>query len=138
MNAIDQVGQILAKLFPNIELVKDDVEQGFNEPCFFIKTIQSTCDVQPNNRLLMQESLDVVYYPKTHTKSECEAIKYVLLTEFKRMDDMAMRKREAKIVDNVLHYTFNVIYRLAEEEGDTLQVLEDFNGGVKFGEKEER
>jgi hypothetical protein len=123
----DVVQSIIAALkqhFPNIKRYGEEIKEGFQAPCFFIKVFPVSHTREQGRRYLRSHSVDIHYFPATayannemHDMAEklYEAMEYVAVNgQICRATEM-----NHEIIDGVLHfyaqYNFHMM-REAEEE----------------------
>ncbi|HBE9334530.1 TPA: hypothetical protein KNH13_002699 [Clostridioides difficile] len=139
-NIIDGISIKLDKSFGNeYTIYSEDVEQGINEPCFFIVPINSSKASYPNARELKKNSFDVHYFPKSNDKSfEINEIAEMLLEELEyiEIDGDLVRgtNMNFEIIDNVLHFFVDYNYfTIKSNDTDKMDTVELF-GGLKRGD----
>ncbi|HCP7239862.1 TPA: hypothetical protein OE977_003834, partial [Clostridioides difficile] len=109
-NIIDGISIKLDKTFgESYTIYSEDVEQGINEPCFFIVPLNPSKVSYPSGRTLKKNSFDVHYFPKSNDKSfEINEIAEMLLEELEyiEIDGDLVRgtNMNFEIIDNVLHF----------------------------------
>lgn len=114
------INQILDKEFPNIAIYGEEIKQGFEEPCFFIKVLSSAQDKQLNIRYKKVVYFDIHYFSdKEDINSDCndmadklyEALEYVKVNEnLYRASNMTH-----EIIDGVLHFMLQFNYHVFKE-----------------------
>lgn len=91
-------------------IYKEDISQGFTEPCFSIVLIRSEKVPYLKNRYLLKHRFDVHFFPKPgkNKKSECYDVADTLHStlEYINVLDFSFRgtKMTSEIVDGVLHF----------------------------------
>lgn len=140
-NIIDGISVKLDKSFgESYTIYSEDVEQGINEPCFFIVPINSSKVSYPNARELKKNSFDVNYFPKSNDKSfEINEIAEMLLEELEyiEIDGDLVRgtNMNFEIIDNVLHFFVDYNYfTMKSNNTEKMNGVELF-GGLKRGDK---
>ncbi|MDB0519976.1 hypothetical protein C4R87_19335 [Clostridioides difficile] len=140
-NIIDGISVKLDKSFgEKYTIYSEDVEQGINEPCFFIVPINSSKVSYPNARELKKNSFDVHYFPKNNDKSfEINEIAEMLLEELEYIsvneDLVRGTNMNYEIIDNVLHFFVDYNYfTIKNNDTDKMDTVELF-GGLKRGDK---
>ena len=115
-NIIDGISIKLDKTFgESYTIYSEDVEQGINEPCFFIVPLNPSKVSYPSGRTLKKNSFDVHYFPKSNDKSfEIDEVAEMLLEELEyiEIDGDLVRgtNMNFEIVDNVLHFFVDYNY----------------------------
>lgn len=119
---VDGIAVRLGQLFPQIDVHRDEIAQGFDAPCFFIKTLRTVQTAKLGNRYFRRHSFDVHYFPRTEGASEeLQEVTDTLLMGFEyiRMGDDLIRasRTEAEIHDGVLHFMADYdVFVLRERE----------------------
>lgn len=96
----------------------EDVEQGLEEPCFFIFSLKPSSKQLTGNRYDRKYPFDIHYFPKSEdSNNEINEVTERLFTalEYISIDSGLIRgtSMNAEIVDNVLHFfiNFNMIVK---------------------------
>ncbi|HGM1082305.1 TPA: DUF6838 family protein [Clostridioides difficile] len=139
-NIIDGISIKLDKSFGNeYTIYSEDVEQGINEPCFFIVPLNPSKTPYPNGRTLKKNSFDVHYFPRSKDKSfEINEIAEMLLEELEyiEIDGDLVRgtNMNFEIIDNVLHFFVDYNYfTIKSNNTEKMNDVELF-GGLKRGD----
>ena len=114
INSIKQaiVDELLA-IYPKHTIYDEDVPQKFKKPSFLITLIEQDYDKRINVKFKSVISFDVAYFsPKetTEIKSDCLEVQLKLLRSFDLISGYRVLNKQAEIVDNVLHFIFNIKY----------------------------
>lgn len=128
----------LSRIVPDAVIYRENQEQGFEEPSFYIYEIMA----DSKGELMAYESRKhlycVMYFPDRSlddpgVKEQCEKMRSKLLDEFRRLDDLSvgLLDRESRIESQALHFTFALRYRVAPV--DDTPKIETFEqrGGLK-------
>ena len=67
---VNGIGLKLSKSFNGIDIHKEELEQGFEEPCFFIDLLNPSEKQIIGNRYLRSYLFDIVYFPKKKSSEE--------------------------------------------------------------------
>lgn len=109
----------------------EDVEQGLEEPCFFIFSLKSSSRQLVGNRYERKYPFDIHYFPKSEdSNNEINEVTERLFTalEYISIDSGLIRgtNMNAEIVDNVLHFfvDFNMIVRKEIPKDPYMEELE--------------
>ena len=119
---VDGIAVRLGELFPDVEVHRDEIGQGFEEPCFFILPLRVAQEAKLGNRYFRRHSFDVHYFPRTDGASEeMQEVTDTLLMglEYILMGDDLIRaaRTEAEIHDGVLHFMADYdVFVLRERE----------------------
>lgn len=139
-NIIDGISVKLDKTFgESYTIYSEDVEQGINEPCFFICTLNPSKVPYPSGRTLKKNSFDIHYFPYSRDKnSEINEIAEILLEELEYIeingDLVRGTNMNFEIIDNVLHFFVDYNYfTLKSNNTDKMNKVELF-GGLKRGD----
>ena len=139
-NIIDGISIKLDKTFgESYTIYSEDVEQGINEPCFFIVPLNPSKVSYPSGRTLKKNSFDVHYFPKSNDKSfEINEVAEMLLEELEyiEIDGDLVRgtNMNFEIVDNVLHFFVDYNYfTIKNNDLNKMDTVELF-GGLKRGD----
>ncbi len=122
-------------LFGNDSVIyTENIEQDFQEPCFYVKLLSANQKQILNNRYYLQHSFDIHYFPGTadknfemfETASKLSALEYIT------SDGNLIRgtKINYQVIDGVLHYLidYNYYVYLSKEEAEKMQTLSVHNG----------
>lgn len=109
----------------------EDVEQGLEEPCFFIFSLKPSSKQLVGNRYERKYPFDIHYFPKDEDNYNNEINEVIerLFTalEYITVDNNLVRgtNMNAEIVDNVLHFfiNFNMIVKKEIEPMETMGSL---------------
>ena len=130
---INAISRKLYELFKIDNIYSDSVEQGLNEPCFFIKEINSEVKDYRAERKRVRKSYCITYLSDKDRFDglDDELIEFgeKLLLNFEIMEDLEGNKyraidREIEIVDSQLNFYFKVdVMYLRKEESEKMEVL---------------
>ena len=134
---VNGIGLKLSKSFNGIDIHKEELEQGFEEPCFFIDLLNPSEKQIIGNRYLRSYLFDVVYFPKKKSSEEIFEVldKLYSVFEYIELDDGTLIRgieRSSREEDRVLHFfiTYEMfIYKLDEEKPKMKKL--DVNNGLK-------
>ena len=107
---VDGIAVRLGQLFPDIEVHRDEIAQGFDAPCFFIKTLRTVQTAKLDNRYFRRYSLDVHYFPQMNgsAMTDVQEVAAALLMglEYILVGDSLVRaaRTEYEVHDDVLHF----------------------------------
>lgn len=105
------------------EIHMEEIEQGLEEPCFFIFCLNPTSDLFLGKRYFRQNQFCIQYFPedKFHGNQECHAVAERLFSCLEYLDvggDLVMgTKMKYEVVDGILHFFVNYdlfVYKVAE------------------------
>ena len=86
---VNGIGLKLSKSFNGIDIHKEELEQGFEEPCFFIDLLNPSEKQIIGNRYLRSYLFDIVYFPKKKSSEEIFEVldKLYSVLEYIELDD---------------------------------------------------
>lgn len=112
------------------EIYKENIPQGFNEPCFSIVHVLSTSDAKLPNRYLRRNRFDVHYFPKSgqNEKSDIHDVaeRLFLCLEYINVLDNSCRgtKMSPEIVEGVLHFFVSYDFFVKKQLDDDNPMIE--------------
>lgn len=113
-NIIDGISIKLNEIFgDDYEIYSENIEQGFNEPCFFISLLNQTNTPKLGNRSYREYPFDIHYFPSVSNEKnkEINDINEKLLDalEYISVNDSLIKgsKINSEVVSNVLHFFVN-------------------------------
>lgn len=115
------INQVLDATFPNVTIHGEEIKQGFEEPCFFIKILSSSQDKEINIRYKKNVSFDVHYFSdkKEDINSDCldMADKLYEILEYVPIGNKLYRsnKMSHEVVDGILHFFLQFNYHVIRE-----------------------
>ena len=119
---IDGIAVKLGEICPEAEVYRDEIEQGFKEPCFFILPLRVTQETKLGNRYFRRHAFDVHYFPRRGSASEdvqAVATDLIMGLEYISAEGDLIRaaRTEAEIHDGVLHFMADYdVFVLRERE----------------------
>jgi hypothetical protein len=134
---VNGIGLKLSKSFNGIDIHKEELEQGFEEPCFFIDLLNPSEKQIIGNRYLRSYLFDIAYFPKKKSSEEIFEVldKLYSVLEYIELDDGTLIRgieRSSREEDRILHFfiTYEMfIYKLDEEKPKMKKL--DVNNGLK-------
>ena len=126
---ISNVKQVIAaklkQLYPNNTIYDEDVPQNFREPSFLITLASQDYGKLLNTKFKSLLSFDIAYFSekeKTEIKGDCQGVQMMLFRAFDLVGAYRILNKQATIVDNVLHLTFDVsVSEMKAEDGTPMQ-----------------
>lgn len=130
----------LAEIVPDATIYREQQEQSFGEPSFYIYEISASSKGELMSYEARKHLYCVMWFPDSKQddpgiKEQCENMRSKLLDEFQRLDvlSLAPLEKEAKIVDGALQFIFKLRYRVGlENKATKIESLEQ-QGGLKRG-----
>ena len=107
---VEGIALRLGEGFPDVEVHRDEIAQGFDAPCFFILPLRTTQTAKLDNRYFRRHSFDVHYFPQqgAGASADVQVVAAALLMglEYIRMGDDLIRasRTEYEVHDGVLHF----------------------------------
>ena len=107
----------------------ENIEQGLNEPCFFIQSLKPGIKKYPGKRYFKQNPFCIQYFPKSHTKAEMYAVgeNLLMLLETVPYETSSIRgtNMSYEIVDNILNFfvNYNFFVRKPDEEIPRMETM---------------
>ena len=126
---ISNVKQVIAaklkQLYPNNTIYDEDVPQNFREPSFLITLTNQDYGKLLNAKFKSLLSFDIAFFSgkdKTEIKEDCQKVQMALFRVFDLVGGYRILNKQATIVDNVLHFTFNIeVSEMLEENYAKMQ-----------------
>ena len=107
---IKGINRIIKSEFPSMEIYANEIQQGFKEPCFFVKMLKLDEKQIIGERYFRRYFFDIRYHPDKHKKSQNIwgiADKLQDLLEMITTPEQHLLRgtdRNAEVEDDVLHY----------------------------------
>lgn len=123
----------LLEVYPTAKSYDEDIPQNFKPPCFLVSLIEQTYSKRTANRYKSLISFDVSYFSdksKTRIKNDCQSVQVALFRAFDTFGSYRAQNKQATIVDNVLHFTFDVSYSELKEESFTAMQTQATNTNI--------
>ena len=102
----------LKKNFKDHTIYGENVPQGFKRPCFFVSVTPVVSEFIGKNRRERVTIFDVIYFSENETKAENLKMMDELSNMFMTLDvngkTFICKKQRFNVVDDLLHYMFNV------------------------------
>lgn len=108
---IKSISKVLNTQYPDIVIYREDMPQGFIEPCFYIALLNTSKKPLLNNRFILNIPVDVHYFPSISKNKKEEMYNksielYSVLKRITLIDDGLLNgfNFNTEIIDNVLHF----------------------------------
>lgn len=105
---VNNIAKQLSENYAGKEVYVHHIEQGFKEPCFYIRVIDATKTDLHNEHFNMQYNIDIIYFPETDTDDGYsvlagfyELLRYLPIGENETILGQNMRTEK---VDDVYHF----------------------------------
>lgn len=131
------INQSLDDAFPNVNIYGEEIKQGFKEPCFFVKVLDSDMSKELGRRYKENLDFDVHYFSdKEDINSDCFYIVDRLCEVLESIEVNGLRfganKMKHEVIDGVLHFTLQFNHHVFKQ----LEDVEKMNRlEVKLNEK---
>ena len=140
MDITAAIANQLLKIVQGVTIYREQQEQSFDEPSFYVYEITATGDGEVNRYEMRKHTFCIMWFPDSRLddpgpREQCEIMREKLLDEFQRLDELSIGVfgKEAKMVDGALQLTFRMRYRtVPNDETPKLETL-DQQGGLKRG-----
>lgn len=114
------INHTLDAKFPDINIYGEEIKQGFNEPCFFIKILSSSQNKEINRRYKKNVSFDVHYFSdKEDINSDYNDMsdKLYEMLEYIPIGNSLYRAvgMTHEVVDGVLHFFLQFNFHVLKE-----------------------
>ncbi|MEW8955606.1 DUF6838 family protein [Clostridium sp.] len=114
------INQALDKALSNINIYGEEIKQGFEEPCFFIKVLSSAHDKELNTRYKKNVSFNIHYFSdKEDINMDCldMADKLYEVLEYVSIGNSLYRSNSMthEVIDGVLHFFLQFNYKVVKE-----------------------
>lgn len=114
------INNTLDKEFHNINIYNESIQQGFEEPCFFVKILNSSQDKELNIRYKKNVYFDVHYFSdKEDINSDCNNMvdKLYEILEYIKVDNDLYRASNMthEVIDGVMHFMLQFNYHVIRE-----------------------
>ena len=130
---VELIGNELHRLFPDVQINRENREGGFEEPSFFVEKVDTGVKPELFNVQNRKYSYQIVYFPEVkRPKEDMEIMEETLLDKFINLSDYAtLRNREFnQSDDNTLQMTFEVWIRAYKPDDTPKQAQMKFYGGI--------
>ncbi|MGH2080073.1 phage tail terminator family protein [Aerococcus urinaeequi] len=117
----------LARIFPDGTFYREQIEQGFTEPSFYVYPISATQDPLLTTRNYRKRLYCVTWFPDTSLDTTFEQLEIMsdkLMNEFKFLTDERLHilSKDLKVQDGVLILTFGIRYVVQEVAGEFIKM----------------
>lgn len=114
----EAIANKLIELYPTgYEIYEETLPESYIKPSFLVTITNQSYHKRLGNRYTSELSLDITYYSdQTSIRLDCLRVQEELLRAFDFIGTFQVRNKIAKITDNVLHFTFDIIYSEKKEE----------------------
>lgn len=118
----DGVMQTLRSKYPDMNIYGEKIEQGFKEPCFFVKLLNGESTRELNRRFMRYQSFDVHYFPpqpyNRNAWDMAEELSSLFLTLVVDGETYLVTGVNYEIVEDVLHFFFDVNFMVWHPDND--------------------
>ena len=123
------------------KIYSEEIKQGFEEPCFYIKELRTNQDRELGNRYRRGHSYDIHYFPNPNSETKNADLRKMAETLYDQMEYIEVAGRPLmgldmnhRIVDGILHF-FVKYPMFIYKEIEFIPKMEnlEYEGGVKHG-----
>lgn len=103
------IHQALSSHFPGVNIYKEEMEQGFEKPCFFVKIVKDDISKELHQRYRRNVFFDIRYFSdKVKANEDCHDMANQLyeVLDYIQAGSSLLRSRNKgyEIVDKILHF----------------------------------
>ncbi len=119
----------LLEVFPTgYTVYEEDLPETIVKPAFLIQITNQSYDKQTSSRYVSDISFDLSYFSdKAGLRADCIQVQEKLLRAFDAVDTFRVIKRNAKITEQILHFTFDIRYSEILQEDQSLMQQQQIN-----------
>lgn len=127
----------LKTLFSSAVVYRHYQPQNFKTPSFLISVTDQNYEPLLSGYYSGKLSLDIQYFSSAKTvdikaiRTDCLTVQETLMREFDTFGDFRTLDKDARITDEVLHFTFNVNYREKLDVTNTLMESVTISESIK-------
>jgi hypothetical protein len=112
----------LSEIYPAGYVIYDEELPGTaSRPSFLITLTGQSYGKRLRNKFTSELSFDIAFYSdQTAARTDCIRVQEDLLRAFDFVGTYQARNKNAKITDNVLHFTFDIRYSEVKEDQSSL------------------
>jgi len=113
----DSVISALKQHFPSTRIYGEEIKQGFEEPCFFVKLFPVSQGQVVGRRYKRMHSFDIHYFGESNEEMHDIADQLYDRMEYIPVNEDLLRgtKMNHEIVDDVLHFFVNYDFHVYKE-----------------------
>lgn len=124
----DGVISVIKQSFPAIKVYGEEIKQGFQEPCFFVKVLSVGHERELNRRYRRDNSFDVHYFDETNEALHAMAEQLYSNLEYIQSEGGTYRGKTMhhEIIDSVLHFFVDYAFHVmrSDPEKPKMQTLD--------------
>lgn len=122
----------LAELFPEVMVYEEDLPENYRKPAFLISTISAAEGRGLGGRKGYLLSFDVSYYSNLtgQANNDCYQKGMALLKGF-QLSGYRLKGKKSATAQNILHFTFETQYTVAEEVADIKMEQKELSTNIK-------
>ncbi|GFN35818.1 phage tail terminator family protein [Tepidimicrobium xylanilyticum] len=123
------------------KIYSESIEQGFQEPCFYIKEVNSSQNRELGNRYKREHLYDIHYFPNPNSSTKNTDMRAMAEVLYEQLEYIEVAGRPLRgydmnyrIVDGVLHF-FVKYSMFVKKEAEPIPFMEnlEIKGGLKDG-----
>ncbi|WP_294975192.1 DUF6838 family protein [uncultured Leuconostoc sp.] len=122
---------------PDMPVYREKIPTAFSEPSFSLNRISLSSKGEPNGRDMRLYSFDIAYFPEPNRpREDMDTMAEWLTANLTSIEPnyAALINRDIAVVDDILHYTFDVRARVRVGHGELFNQPIDYKGGLKNGQ----
>lgn len=121
---IKEIMALLKKAFPNFNIYGEEVKQGWKEPCFFVREIETMQQSELQGRLIRRHSFEITCFLDKHVTNDLNSQQAEI---GRRLAELLLYLPDAKlhgrnisyqIVDGILHFLVDYKINLRQTKSD--------------------
>lgn len=119
-----EIMALLKKAFPNFNIYGEEVKQGWKEPCFFVREIETVQQSELQGRLIRRHSFEITCFLDKHVtndpNSQQAEIGKQLAELLLYLPDARLHGRNVsyQIVDGILHFLVDYKINLRQTKSE--------------------
>ena len=138
MDIIHAIATELQKAVPNAVFYREQTEQRFVSPSFYLYEIEGKGTPEIGPYELRKHQFCLVYFPDENVddpgpREQCGQMEELLLNQFNRISELslAVLDKETRIEEGALQFTFRTRYRGVNTKPEIKMETVDAKGGLK-------
>jgi len=123
---IKYISKILKDNYPLYNRYSEDVDQGFKQPCFFIRKINGSGKRLMGRKFELNSLYSVQFFPdEENEKAKCIEIEDSFYSLFETVNGIHSSNMDSVILDNVLTFTFSLDYtvNIKQEDVENMEII---------------
>lgn len=124
----------LFELYPEATIYNEDIPENFKSPSFLITLKDYKYYKRINNKFNSELYFEILYFSDKddiEIKSDCFKVQEDLFRNFDILEKYRAINKQVNIVDNVLHFTFKIMYSEIKEVPDIKMSKKELKTNLK-------